>query len=58
MLQDANYEFKLSTDPSLAKETGKYYVSGRESRMSAVAKDQKFRNRLWQIMTDQTGAVY
>jgi len=57
-LQDADFEFKLATDPSLAKETGKYYVSGRESRLPAVARDQKFRKRLWQIMTDQTGAIY
>ncbi|KAA6420640.1 MAG: short chain dehydrogenase reductase family [Trebouxia sp. A1-2] len=57
-VKDANYEYKLATDPSLAKETGKYYVNGRESRLPAVAKDQKFRKRLWQIMTDQTGAIF
>ena len=45
-MQDANYEYKLATDPSLAKESGKYYVSGSESCMPAVAKDQKFRKRL------------
>ncbi|KAL0041893.1 hypothetical protein WJX79_007944 [Trebouxia sp. C0005] len=29
-VKDANYEYKLATDPSLAKETGKYYVNARD----------------------------
>ena len=58
VLQDANNEFKLATDPSLAKVTGKYFVSGRESRGASTAQDPKTRRKLWQIMTEQTGAVY
>ncbi|KAL0037733.1 hypothetical protein WJX77_009988 [Trebouxia sp. C0004] len=34
-VKDANYEYKLGTDPSLAKETGKYYVTG-FARMSVI----------------------
>lgn len=57
-VQDANNEFKLATDPSLAKVTGKYFVGGRESRGASTAQDPKTRRKLWQIMTEQTGAVY
>ena len=58
LLQDANNEFKLATDPSLAKVTGKYFVGGRESRGASTAQDFNTRKKLWQVMTEQTGAAY
>ena len=58
MLQDANNEFKLATDPELAQVTGKYFVGGRESRMGSAAQDSGARQKLWGIMTAQTGATY
>lgn len=57
-VQDANFEYKLATDPGLAKETGKYYVEGRLSRSPSVSHDQNARKRLWHVMAEQTGANY
>ncbi|KAL3130781.1 hypothetical protein ABBQ38_000124 [Trebouxia sp. C0009 RCD-2024] len=57
-VKNANNEYKLATDPGLAKETGKYFVGGRESRAPRAAQDLNTRRRLWQIMTEQTGAAY
>lgn len=56
--QDAINEYKLATDSSMAKETGKYYVGGRESRPPRAAQDLNTRRRLWKIMTEHTGATY
>ena len=57
-VQDANFEYKLATEPSSAKETGKYYVEGRLSRSPSVSHDQNARKRLWHVMAEQTGANY
>jgi len=58
LLQDANFEFQLATDPRLAKETGKYYVEGSQSRSPSASHDPSVRKRLWRIMAEQTGASY
>lgn len=57
-VKDANFEYKLATEPSSAKETGKYYVEGRLSRSPSVSHDQNARKRLWHVMAEQTGANY
>ncbi|DBA70502.1 TPA: hypothetical protein ACH3X2_011903 [Trebouxia sp. C0005] len=57
-IKDANFEYQLATDPSLAKETGKYYVDGSQSRSPTVSHDPSVRKRLWRIMAEQTGASY
>jgi len=58
LLQDANFEYQLATDPQLAKETGKYYVEGSQSRSPSASHDPSVRKRLWRIMAEQTGASY
>lgn len=56
--QDANYELKAATDPSLAGVSGAYLVGGRESRAPAVAHDAAAQQRLWALLEQQTGAVW
>lgn len=58
VLQDANYEFRLATDPGVATETGRYFVNGRVTRSPSESYDDKIRKRLWSIMQEQTGAHY
>ena len=53
--QDANDEFFLATDPSVAKITGKYFVSRRERRMLSVVQDEQARKKLWDLLVEQTG---
>lgn len=55
-MQDANYEFKLATDPALAGVSGCYYVGGRQSRSPGPAYDAAARQRLWRVLEEQTGA--
>lgn len=57
-MQDANYEYKLATDPSLAETTGQYFVGGRQSRSPSESHDQTIRQKLWKIMEEQTGITY
>ena len=57
-MQDANYEYKLATDPSLAETTGQYFTGGRQSRSPSESHDQTIRQKLWKIMEEQTGITY
>ena len=54
-MQDANDEFFLATDPSLAKTTGKYFVGQRERRMPSAVFDDAQRRKLWDLLVEQTG---
>ena len=56
--QDADDEFFLATSPSVASMTGAYYVGSRLHGMNSLAKDPDARQRLWDIMTLDTGAKY
>ncbi len=43
LLQDDNFEYQLATDPRSAKETGKYYVEGSQSRSPSASHDPSVR---------------
>ena len=52
----AEASLRCATDPSLAKETGKYYdVGGKEVRPSKVSEDTELAKTLWQKSAEWTG---
>lgn len=57
-IKDANHELYLATSADVAQTHGKYFVYDRERRMPSVVYDAQKRQRLWQILEDQTGATY
>ena len=57
-LQDANYELYLATEPSLASVTGQYFVSNRKQRPAQVAQDKATRQRLWELLEQQSGQKF
>jgi hypothetical protein len=56
--QQANDEFFLATDPSLADVSGAYFTNARKSSMRRPAQNAEQRQRLWDILTEQTGAQW
>lgn len=58
VVQSANDEYKMITDPSLDGVTGQYRVSHRPRGMARVTDDAATRKRLWDILEQQTGAQW
>ncbi len=52
---DATDELWLATAPELDRVTGQYYVSKRKRSMPAVVRDASARQRLWELLEQQTG---
>ena len=57
-IQDANDQYYVATDPPLEGVSGKYYVSSRERNAPSPAYDLEARRKLWDILQEQTGAVW
>lgn len=57
-VQDANNEFLLATDPSVADTSGGYFVNSRKSSMRRPAQDAEQRRKLWDTLQEQTGAKW
>ena len=57
-VQDADDQFFLATDASVAAVSSAYYVSCRERRAPPPACDGDARARLWDILKEQTGAEW
>lgn len=57
-IKDANDEFFLATDPSVANVTGKFFVSSRQRSLNQPAQDAEQRRRLWDVLVEQTGAEW
>ena len=57
-MQSADDVFKLATSKELGQQTGRFFAGSGTVQMPAVAKDAAARQRLWQVMTEQTGASY
>ncbi len=55
-IEDANDLFYLATEAEGV--SGKYFVSSRESRAPGPAYDSDARQRLWEILEEQTGAQW
>ncbi len=55
-IEDANDLFFVATEAEGV--TGKYFVSSRESRAPGPAYDSHARQRLWEILEEQTGAQW
>ena len=56
--QQANDEFFLATNPSVADVSGAYFTNARKSSMRRPAQNADQRQRLWDILTEQTGAQW
>lgn len=56
--QQANDEFFLATDSSMADTTGSYFVHSRKSSMRRPAQNAEQRRRLWDTLVEQTGAQW
>ncbi|KAK9917710.1 hypothetical protein WJX75_007423 [Coccomyxa subellipsoidea] len=57
-IEDANHELFLATSPAVANTTGKYFVSDRARSMPSIVQDAKTRQRLWNILEEQTGSSF
>lgn len=57
-IKQANDEFFLATDPSVADTTGSYFVHSRKSSMRRPAQNAEQRRRLWDTLVEQTGAQW
>ena len=57
-LEQANDAFMVSADPALGKVTGKYFLGMRDTRMPRDATEAGPRQRLWQMLEQQTGFRY
>lgn len=58
VVQDANDQYKMITDPSMEGVTGQYRVSHRSRGMARCTDDKATRDRLWQLLEEQTGAKW
>lgn len=57
-VQQANDEFFLATDPSVADVSGAYFVNSRKNSMRRPAQNAEQRQRLWVTLVEQTGAQW
>ena len=57
-MQSADDVFKLATSKELGQQTGCFFAGGGIVQMPAIGKDAAARQRLWTVMTEQTGALY
>lgn len=57
-MQSADDVFKLATSKELGQQTGGFFAGGGIVQMPAIAMDAAARQRLWRVMTEQTGASY
>jgi hypothetical protein len=53
-IEDATDELWLATAPELDHVTGQYYVGKRKRSMPAVVRDASARQRLWELLEQQT----
>jgi NAD(P)-dependent dehydrogenase (short-subunit alcohol dehydrogenase family) len=57
-IKQANDEFFLAADPSVAGVSGEYFVSSRRTGVRQPAKDARLRRQLWDTLVEQTGAEW
>ncbi|CAL8463520.1 g3054 [Coccomyxa elongata] len=57
-IEDANHELYLATSPDVANTTGQYFVSDRPRRMPSIVQDISARQRLWNILEEQSGETF
>ena len=57
-MQSADDVFKLVSSKELGQQTGGFFADGGSVQMPAITKDAAARQRLWRVMTEQTGAFY
>ncbi|GAB4819829.1 hypothetical protein N2152v2_006875 [Parachlorella kessleri] len=57
-IEEADDEFSLATDPSVAGVSGAYFVSQQKRRSPQVSYDTSVQQRLWSILEEQAGMRY
>ena len=57
-MQSADDVFKLAVSKELGQQTGGFFAGGGIVQMPTIARDAAARQRLWRVMTEQTGASY
>lgn len=57
-VQDADDQWYLATGTELDEVSGEYFISSRERRAPSPAYDLEARRKLWDLLHEQTGAVW